>query len=100
MVFLMHRRESKSGAYYLKTEEGGVAHTYCHMEDIPECGGKGWTLVMKINGKKVGNSPFDGYLSSSALQCNPTWMRGNIGQKLQNCPKLPHIHVGLYTKEN
>ena len=60
MVFLMLRRESKSGAYYLKTEGGGVAHTYCHMEEIPGCGGGGWTLVMKIDGKKVGSSPCEG----------------------------------------
>lgn len=49
----MLHRESTSGAYYLKTEEGGVAHTYCHMEDIPGCGSGGWTLVMKIDGEKV-----------------------------------------------
>ena len=53
--FLMLHRESKSGAYYLKTDEGGVAQTYCHMEDIVECGGGGWTLVMKIDGEKVWN---------------------------------------------
>lgn len=53
MVFLMIHRESTSGAYYLKTEAGGVAHTYCHMEDIPGCGSGGWTLVMKIDGEKV-----------------------------------------------
>ena len=49
----MLHRESKSGAYYVKTEEGGIAHNYCHMEDIAGCGGGGWTLVMKIDGKKV-----------------------------------------------
>ena len=46
-------RESKSAAYYLKTEDGGVAYTYCHMENIRGCGGGGWTLVMKIDGAKV-----------------------------------------------
>ena len=45
--------ESKSDAYYLKTEDGGVARTYCHMENIQGCGGGGWTLVMKIDGAKV-----------------------------------------------
>lgn len=30
-----------------------------------------------------------------------TWMRGNFGQKLQNCQKLPPIvHVGLYCNVN
>ena len=53
MVFLMLHRESKSGAYYLQSEEGGVFHNYCHMQDIVGCGGGGWTLVMKIDGEKV-----------------------------------------------
>ena len=44
---------SRNGAYYLATKEEGVAYTYCHMEDIPDCGGGGWTLVMKIDGAKV-----------------------------------------------
>jgi hypothetical protein len=26
---------------------------YCHMTDIPGCGGGGWTLVMKVNGNMV-----------------------------------------------
>ncbi|XP_074615183.1 putative skeletal organic matrix protein 5 [Acropora palmata] len=50
---LENRPESKSAAYYLTTEGGGVACTYCHMEDIQGCGGGGWTLVMKINGGKT-----------------------------------------------
>ena len=45
--------KSKSAAYYLTTEDGGVAYTYCHMENIKGCGGGGWTLVMKIDGAKV-----------------------------------------------
>ena len=52
-MYISQHRESKNGAYYLSTEEGGVAHTYCHMENIPSCGGGGWTLVMKIDGAKV-----------------------------------------------
>ena len=44
---------SRSTSYYLKTEDGGVACTYCHMENIQGCGGGGWTLVMKIDGAKV-----------------------------------------------
>jgi hypothetical protein len=27
-------------------------------------------------------------------------MRGNFEQKLQNCPKLLHVHVGLYYDAN
>ncbi|XP_044173439.1 uncharacterized protein LOC114973131 [Acropora millepora] len=50
---LANRPESKSAAYYLKTEDGGVASTYCHMENIGGCGGGGWTLVMKIDGAKT-----------------------------------------------
>ena len=31
---------------------------------------------------------------------NLTWMRGNFGLKLQNSPKLPHIHARLYCNAN
>ena len=34
------------------------------------------------------------------LHCNPTWMRGNFGLKLQNSPKLPHIHARFYIAQN
>ena len=53
-IDMSHFSESGSGAYYLKTEQGGVAHTYCHMDVIPGCGRGGWTLVMKIDGNEVG----------------------------------------------
>ena len=52
-LYYFINRESKSAAYFLKTEDGGVACTYCHMEQIRGCGGGGWTLVMKIDGAKV-----------------------------------------------
>ncbi|KAK2558375.1 putative skeletal organic matrix protein 5 [Acropora cervicornis] len=50
---LENRPDSKSAAYFLKTEDGGVACTYCHMKNIEGCGGGGWTLVMKIDGAKT-----------------------------------------------
>ncbi|CAH3139613.1 unnamed protein product, partial [Pocillopora meandrina] len=61
---LLNRPESRSGAYYLKTEKGGVAHTYCHMDVIPGCGGGGWTLVMKIDGNKDTFSYHSNYWSN------------------------------------
>lgn len=43
-------RENK--AYMLPTDIGKIP-VYCHMtSDVGECGGGGWTLVMKINGNK------------------------------------------------
>ena len=33
---------------------------------------------------------------SFAKQCNPTWMRGNFGLKLQDRPKLPRIHARFH----
>ena len=40
-------------AYMLPTDIGKIP-VYCHMtNDVGECGGGGWTLVMKINGNKV-----------------------------------------------
>ena len=44
-------RENKT--YELKTDSGENL-VYCHMtSDVGECGGGGWTLVMKIDGNKV-----------------------------------------------
>ena len=44
-------RENK--AYMLQTDSGKIP-VYCHMtNDVGECGGGGWTLVMKIDGSKV-----------------------------------------------
>ena len=46
-------RENK--AYSLNVESEKIP-VYCHMEgttQLEACGGGGWTLVMKIDGKKV-----------------------------------------------
>ena len=44
-------RENKG--YVLPTDSGKIP-VYCHMtSDVGECGGGGWTLVMKIDGSKV-----------------------------------------------
>ena len=45
-------------------------------------------------------SPFHGLLFSFALQCSSTRMPGNFRLKLQNSPKLPHIHARLYWHVN
>ncbi|XP_032239705.2 uncharacterized protein LOC116619245 [Nematostella vectensis] len=40
-----------NGAYDIKLPPRSTrTRVYCHMEDIPGCGGGGWTLVMKIDG--------------------------------------------------
>ena len=40
-------------AYMLQTDSGKNS-VYCHMtSDVGECGGGGWTVVMKIYGSKV-----------------------------------------------
>lgn len=39
-----------------------------------------------------GNSPFHDWLFSFALQCNPTWTRGNFRQKQQI--HLKYVHAG------
>ena len=37
----------------------GKLPVYCHMKsDLGDCGGGGWTLVMKIDGSKVSNRPY------------------------------------------
>ncbi|XP_028518235.1 uncharacterized protein LOC110249887, partial [Exaiptasia diaphana] len=45
------RKSAKSGVYYIKTHPT-VTKMYCYMEDIPGCGGGGWTTIMKTNGNK------------------------------------------------
>lgn len=44
-----------NNAYLLQTDCGYVP-IYCHMTNsgMGACGGGGWTLVMKIDGQKVG----------------------------------------------
>ena len=44
---------ASSGPYYLKRKGGEPQLVYCHMEELPGCSGRGWTMVMKINGTKV-----------------------------------------------
>ena len=48
----IRKRENK--AYLLNVESKQIP-VYCHMEaaELGACGGGGWTLVMKIDGKKV-----------------------------------------------
>ncbi|RMX47457.1 hypothetical protein pdam_00002147 [Pocillopora damicornis] len=65
--FKYYASKSGSGAYYLKTEQGGVAHTYCHMDVIPGCGRGGWTLVMKIDGNEDTFSYHSNYWSNKNL---------------------------------
>ena len=47
-------RKCKNKAYFLNVESKRIP-VYCHMEaaELGACGGGGWTLVMKIDGKKV-----------------------------------------------
>ena len=40
----------KAYSLLMNSEEVQV---YCHMADIPGCGGGGWTLAMKVDGSKV-----------------------------------------------
>ena len=48
----IRKRENK--AYLLNVESKRIP-VYCQMEaaELGECGGGGWTLVMKIDGEKV-----------------------------------------------
>jgi hypothetical protein len=45
----------KNGVYNLRSNTSlDEYEVYCHMTEIPGCGPGGWTLVMKIDGNKVG----------------------------------------------
>ncbi|KXJ24964.1 uncharacterized protein LOC110246788 [Exaiptasia diaphana] len=50
-VILDKRNNAKNGPYYLATFPM-TTYVYCHMTELPGCGGGGWTLVMKIDGTK------------------------------------------------
>ena len=57
-------------------------------------------LVLTRGKRQLGNDlfscSFHCKLFSFVFRCNPAYMGGNFGQKLQNCPKMLHIHIGLY----
>ena len=44
----------KHGVYKIRSPSivNGYSNVYCHMTSLPGCSGGGWTLVMKINGRK------------------------------------------------
>ena len=46
-----------NGVYYLKSsDDSGLYPVYCHMSSLSaQCGGGGWTLVMKLDRDKVKN---------------------------------------------
>ena len=50
----MFIRSTGNKAYPLRLGSSLELDIYCHMtDDLGECGGGGWTLVMKIDGRKV-----------------------------------------------
>ncbi|KAL9982282.1 hypothetical protein ACROYT_G004308 [Oculina patagonica] len=91
---LFNTPESTSGPYYLRTEEGEVAHTYCHMEDIAGCGGGGWTLVMKIDGKKTTFSYHANFWSNKIAYSQTS---GKTGLDLEET-KMPSYWCSPFTK--
>lgn len=56
-------RSERDGAYTKKLGNVSIP-VYCHMihDDLGPCGGGGWTLVMKIDGKKVVNNIVPSFL--------------------------------------
>ena len=49
-------RSLTNGVYRLKYKDSPDEYqVYCHMSEIGGCEGKGWTLVMKMDGTKVKN---------------------------------------------
>jgi len=60
---LMLIRSERDGAYTLKLENVSIP-VYCHMthDDLGPCKGGGWSLVMKIDGKKEVNNIVPSFL--------------------------------------
>lgn len=47
------------GIYEIQLHETSENYSaYCHMSELDQCGGGGWSLVMKIDGNKVSGSVF------------------------------------------
>ena len=55
LLFFSSYSAQDDKAYDLTLSSLGKIPVYCHMSDsgLGECGGGGWTLVMKIDGTKV-----------------------------------------------
>ena len=49
-AFLVRNNQSRGSQLTL---DGKPQSVYCRMDDTLRCGSNGWTLVMKIDGKKV-----------------------------------------------
>lgn len=45
---------AENAVYRIETDTNtGYTDVYCQMTSLSGCPGKGWTMVMKINGQKV-----------------------------------------------
>ncbi|XP_028396056.1 uncharacterized protein LOC114520053 [Dendronephthya gigantea] len=52
-VLHLHRPLLPNGVYSLRLNSSTAPYkVYCHMTDIQGCGGGGWTLALKVDGKK------------------------------------------------
>ena len=50
---------AQNGIYQIKTDTAtGFTKVHCQMTSLAGCPGGGWTMVMKINGTKVGYTLF------------------------------------------
>lgn len=49
-ILFSRPKENKEYALHVGNEQVSI---FCHLTDIPGCGGGGWTLVMKTDGSKV-----------------------------------------------
>ena len=81
-------RLQEDKAYLLEMDRGTVS-VYCHMADnLGECGGGGWTLVMKIDGNKVSRSSRD---TSAYVSLE---MRSNTINRVLLCTITINSHSG------
>jgi len=70
-------KESKSGEYYVKLQNK-VQKVYCVMDNI--CGSRGWTMIMKIDGRKTTFTYKSSYWNNKAI-FNPAGASSGLGEQ-------------------
>ncbi|XP_048585752.1 uncharacterized protein LOC116609941 isoform X1 [Nematostella vectensis] len=83
------RPDAKNGVYYLNLRDAPHTRVYCHMTEI--CGSRGWTIIMKIDGRKTTFKYESSYWKNHNVYNTESIADGldNSDMKLHTYSKLP-----------